>query len=98
MIDPRALLDTYATQDPFDGDARNITREQAAAEAIAALRMLLELADHYDDINDRMWTSSAADDLRHAITTALETTMPDPDIRTDAEVLDDLIEADGPPR
>lgn len=41
-------LDAYAAGDPADGDyGPNFQRQQAAPEAFAALRAVLDLADHY---------------------------------------------------
>lgn len=43
MDDPRELLDAYAAQDPFDGDAGRVTRQDAAPELFAAMRAVLGL-------------------------------------------------------
>lgn len=48
-----------------------VGRYACAPKAFEALRVVLDLADRYDRLNDRMWTTSAADEIRAAITTAL---------------------------
>jgi len=72
MTDPRTILEAYGGETAMKVGAIPVFRGEQAPKTFTALRAVLDLADHYDDLADRMWTSSAADDIRRAITTALE--------------------------
>lgn len=76
MADARALLDAYAAEDSggfhcYPEGGIPVDRDDAAPAAFAALSAVLDLAKHYDDIGDRMWTESAANDIRRVVTAAL---------------------------
>jgi hypothetical protein len=70
--DARAVLEAYAEVPNMNVIPLPFTPRSMAPLAFTALAAVLDLADHYDDLGDRMWTESAAEDIRRAITTALE--------------------------
>lgn len=75
MADPRALLDAYDGESVDIATARGlvaISRIRVAPKAFAALRAVLDVCDHSDEPCGIGSGEVLADDIRRAITTALE--------------------------